>query len=106
MRRRSVASARSEIADTLAVLHRSLGETVVGTGLAALGDARRRDLVDDGADRRRVGDDAPGAGHVADGAEAHPGPERILAGQALDVVRARVEHAVAPEHLALVGEVD
>src|SRR5206468_2994604 len=95
-----------KIADTLAVLHRGFGEAVVGAGLAALGDTRRCDLVDDLRDRRRVADDAAGAGHVTDGAETHRGGEEILAVHALDVVRARVEHAVAPEDLALMGEVD
>src|SRR5207253_2436576 len=106
MRRRSVASARSEIADTLAVLHRCFGETVVGAGLAALGDAGRRDLVDDRLDGGRVGDDAARARHVAHGAEAHLRRERLLLRQALDEVGARIEHAVAPEHLPLVREVD
>src|SRR2546426_9634455 len=86
-----------KIADTLAVLHRGFGEAVVGAGLAALGDTRRGDLVDDLRDRRRVADDAAGAGHVTDGAETHRGGEEILAVHALDVVRARAEHAVAPE---------
>src|SRR2546430_1767155 len=84
----------SEIADTFAVLHRSFGETVVCARFAALGDAGRGNLVDDLADRRSVGNDAAGAGHVADGAEAHGRAERLLAVHALDVVGAGVEHAV------------
>src|SRR5256885_410465 len=69
-------------------------------------DARRRDLADDLVDRLRVGDDSAGARHVADGAEANGRRERILALHPLDMVGGRVEHAVAPEHLALVREVD
>src|SRR6266566_9774964 len=106
MRRRSACWAASEIADTLAVLHRGFGEAVVGAGLAALGDPGRGDLVDDRADRRCIGADAARAGHVADRAEAHRRAERLLAVHPLDVVGAGVEHPVAPEHLALVCEVD
>ena len=40
-------------------------------------------------DRRGVGDDAAGARHVADGAEAHRRGERLLAVHALDEVGAR-----------------
>ena len=50
--------------------------------------------------------DPAGAGHVADGAEAHSRVERLLARQPLDEVGDGVEHPVAPEHLALVREVD
>src|SRR5438128_2141952 len=106
IRRRSVASACSEITDTLAVLHRSFGEPVVRTGLAALGDARRGDLGHDVLDRSRLGDDAARARHVADGAEADRRDERLLPRQPLDVVGARVEHPVAPEDPALVRKVD
>src|SRR5436190_17658804 len=105
-RRSSACWAASEIADTLAVLHRSLGEAVVGARLAALGQPRRRDLVDDSADRGRLGDHAAGAGHVADGTEANRGGEGILAVHPLDEGGAGVEHAVAPEDLAFVREVD
>src|SRR6266542_4075893 len=105
-RRSSACCAASEIADTLAVLHRCFGEAVVCACLAALGDTGRGDFVDDRADRRRVGDDTAGARHVADGAEPHRRRERLLAVHTLDVVGARVEHPVAPEHLALVREVD
>src|SRR6266545_2833184 len=105
-RRSSACWAASEIADTLAVLHRGFGEAVVRARLAALGDTGRGDLVDHGADRRRVRDDTAGARHVADGAEPHRRGERLLAVHTLDVVGARVQHPVAPEHLALVREVD
>src|SRR3954449_4667668 len=105
-RRSSACWACSEIADTLAVLHRSLGEAVVGPRLAALGHSRRRDLVDDLGDGCRVGHDAAGARHVADGAEADARAEGLLAVHTLDVLARRIQHPVAPEHLALVREVD
>src|SRR4051794_8408457 len=96
----------SEIAGNLAVLHRGLGHAVVGSRLAALGDARAGDLVDDVRERHGGGLDGAGAAHVADGAVAHQGVERVLAGQALDVVGDGVEHPVAAEDLALVRQVD
>src|SRR3954468_7195310 len=95
----------SEIADTLAVLHRCLGKAVVGPRLAALGHARRRDLVDDLCDRRSIRYDAAGAGHVADGTEPDARGEGLLALHALDVVARGIQHPVTPEHLALMGEV-
>src|SRR5262245_677524 len=95
-----------EVANALAILHRRLAGAVVGPRLAALGDVRRRDLGDDLFERRRRRADAAGAAHVADGAEAHGLGERLLVGIALDVVADGVEHPVAPEHLARVGEVD
>src|SRR5579884_2399262 len=103
---RAAASEVSEVADTLTVLHRGLAETVVGARLAALGDARRRDLRHHLLDRPGLRLDAAGAGHVADGAEADGGAERLFARQALHVGRDGVQHPVAAEHLALVGEVD
>src|SRR5437667_11910390 len=90
-RRRSVA-ARLEVTDTFPVLHRGLREAVVRAGLAALGDLRRSDLLDHLVHGRRTGLDAAGAGHVADGAEAHGGRERLLLRQPLDVRTDRVEH--------------
>src|SRR5947207_1518480 len=99
MRSRSACCAASEIADTLAVLHRGFGEAVIGARLAALGHAGRRDLVDDLADRRRVADHAARARHVADGAETHRRAEQLLAVHPLDVVAAGVEHPVALEDL-------
>src|SRR5919112_849976 len=95
-----------EIAGHLPVLHRGLGDLVVGPRLAALGDRRGGDLVDDvaqggGGRRHRAG-----AAHVAHRPVAHALGERLLAGQQLHVGRERVEHPVAAEHLALVGEVD
>src|SRR5215211_3007531 len=60
-----------EVAVTLAVLHRGLGEAVVGARLAALGHARGGDLRDHVAQRDRLRAHGAGAGHVADGAEAH-----------------------------------
>src|SRR4051812_13234469 len=102
----SACCACSEIADTFAVLHRCLGEAVVGPRLAAFGHSRRRDLVDYLGDRRRIGHDATGARHVADGAEADAGREGVLALHALDVLARGVQHPVAPEDLALVRKVD
>src|SRR3954464_3789426 len=96
----------SEIAGNLAVLHRGLGDAVVGTRLAALGDAGPGDLVDDVGQRDRGRLDRARAAHVADRAVAHERAEDVLLGQALDVVRGGVEHPVAAEDLALVGEVD
>src|SRR3954469_19394497 len=102
----SACCACSEIADTFPVLHRSFREAVVGPRLAALGHARRRDLVDDLRDRRGIGYDAAGAGHVADGAEPDARGEGLLTLHALDVVARRIQHPVAPEHLALMRKVD
>src|SRR3954468_18247221 len=96
----------SEIAGNLAILHRGLGDAVVGTRLAAFGDAGPGDLVDDVGQRDRGRLDRARAAHVADRAVAHERAEDVLLGQALDVVGGRVEHAVAAEDLALVGEVD
>src|SRR5690349_13159136 len=82
----------SEVAKALPVLHRGLAEAVVGAGLAALGDARRGDLLDDRLDRLRARLDAPRTSHVTDGAEAHGRDERILAFHPLDVRRDGVQH--------------
>src|SRR3954469_21125042 len=102
----SVSRNSLEVANALAILHRRLGDAVVGAGLAALGDARRSNLVHDRIDRRGVAHDAAGAGHVADGAEADGSCERRLVREPLDEIGDGVEHPVAPEHLALVREVD
>ncbi len=64
------------------------------------------DLGDDVVERRRVGLDGAGAAHVADGAVADARRERRLAVGQLDEVAVGVEHPVAAEDLALVGEVD
>src|SRR5439155_26196109 len=101
-RRNSSVSRNSlEVANALPVLHRGLADAVVGARLAAFGDARRRDLVHHVVERARLADHAAGAAHVADGAEAHGRRERLLVGQPLDDVGARVYHPVAPEDLAL-----
>src|SRR6476646_2403748 len=106
-RRSSSVSRNSlEVANALPVLHRGLGDAVVRAGLAALGDARRRNLGDDRIDRPGLADDAAGARHVADGAEADGRVERLLVREALDEVGGGVEHAVTLEDLALVREVD
>src|SRR3954453_1618142 len=67
-----------EVARNLAILHGGLGDLVVGAGLAALGDPRRGDLVDNVAQRRRDRGDRAGAAHVADGAVADARVERLL----------------------------
>src|SRR3954467_13282919 len=83
-----------EITGNLAVLHRGLARAVVGARLAALGDARRRDLGDDLVERRGGRLDRAGAAHVADRAVADARRERVLALHPLDVVGDRVEHPV------------
>src|SRR3954466_15492508 len=95
-----------EVAGNLAVLHRGLARAVVGARLAALGDLRGGDLGDDGVELGGGRGDGARAAHVADGPVAHARRERLLALDELDVGRQRVEHPVAAEHLALVGEVD
>src|SRR3954469_6896426 len=95
-----------EVAGNLAVLHRGLADAVVRARLAALGDLRRGDLGDDRVERRGGRRHRARAAHVADGPVAHARGERRLAVDQLDVGRQRVEHPVAPEHIALVGEVD
>src|SRR3954469_4552202 len=95
-----------EVPGNLAVLHRGLADAVVGARLAALGDLRCRDLGDDVVQGGRGRRDRAGAAHVADRAVAHARAERLLALDELHEGRQRVEHPVAPEHPALVGEVD
>src|SRR5438477_7595014 len=105
-RRSSVSRSSLEVANALPVLHRGLAHAVVGARFATLRHARGRDLAHDLVDRRRLADDAAGARHVADGAEAHARAERLLVGKALDETGDRVQHPVALEHVALVREVD
>ena len=82
-----VATRPSEVALALAVLHRGLGDAVVGARLAALGDPRRGDLGDDVLERRAPSTrTAPVQRHVADGAVAHRRLERLLAVDQLDEV--------------------
>src|SRR3954467_4176871 len=95
-----------EVAGNLALLHRGLADAIVGARLAALGDLRAGDLGDDVVQRGRGRRDGAGAAHVADRAVPDARAERLLAVDELHVGRQRVEHAVAAEHLALVGEVD
>src|SRR4051794_14172775 len=95
-----------EVAGNLAVLHGGLADAVVGAGLAALGDLRRGDLGHHVVQGGRGRGDRAGAAHVADRAVADARVERLLALDELDEGRQRVEHPVAAEHLALVGEVD
>src|SRR5204862_4437334 len=95
-----------EVATPLAVLHGGLGHSVVGARLAALCHARGGDLGHHLLERCRARLDAARAGHVADRAVADVGLERLLPVDQLDVGAERVEHPVAAEHLAAVGEVD
>src|SRR5438445_2882676 len=94
-----------EVADLLAILHRGLGDLVVGPGLTALGDARGGDLEHDLFQRARLRTHATGAAHVADRAIAHRLGEDLLAVEQLGPLPPRVQHPVALEHLALVCEV-
>src|SRR3954453_20239066 len=95
-----------EVPGNLAVLHRGFAHAVVRARLAALRDLRRRDLRDHVVQRGRGRRDRAGAAHVADRPIADAGAEGLLPVDQLDVGRQRIEHAVAAEHLALVGEVD
>src|SRR6478609_9775541 len=106
IRSSSVSRNSLEVANALPILHRGFRDAVIGPRLAPFGHARRGDLRHDLVDRGRLADDAAGARHVADGAEAHTGRERLFGGDPLDELRSGVEHAVAPEDLALVREVD
>src|ERR1700751_5913113 len=65
----SVSMSSLEIANALPILHRRLGDAIVGARLAALGDVRRRDLVHDLAEGGRLRENTAGARHVADGPE-------------------------------------
>src|SRR6478672_592586 len=96
----------SEIALLLAVLHGGLGDPVVGTRGAALGQGGGGHLEDDVGVRAGRGVDRPGARHVTDGAVAHePGLDRLVAPGLAH--RADGEpHAVPVEDLALVGVVE
>src|SRR5215217_5341429 len=85
-RSRLVACISSEVANALPVFHRGFADAVVGTRLAAFAHPGGGDLGNDRVERGRVGEHPAGAGHVADGAEADGGPERLLVGQALDEV--------------------
>src|SRR3954451_16288302 len=80
-----------EVALALAVFHRGVRGAVVGPGLAALRDVGGGDLLHDGLERAGPRAHGARAAHVADGAVAHRRPEGLLAGQALDEVRHRVE---------------
>src|SRR5207248_675077 len=95
-----------EVATAFAVLHGRLAHSVVGARLAALGDARGCDLLNHGVERDRPRLHGARARHVAHRAVPHARLERLLAFDQLDEWAERIEHAVALEHLALVGEVD
>src|SRR3954453_17646177 len=99
-------AATLEVPLLLAILHRRLGDPVVGAGLAALGDARGRDLRDHRLERDGPRLDGAGAGHVAHRPVADRGSEGLLARQPLDIGVLGVEHPVAAEDAAGVGEVD
>src|SRR5438874_5741118 len=98
--------APSEVALPLAILHRRLGHAVVAARLPALGHFGGGDLRDDLAERARRRFDRARAAHVADGAVADARAEGLLSIHQLHERADRVEHAVASEDLALVGEVD
>src|SRR5215210_7745166 len=96
----------SEVSVTLAVLHRGIGVAIVRARLAALGYPRGRDLRNHVVELHRLRAHGAGAAHVADRAEAHRLLEDLLALEPLDERRRRVEHPVAAEDLAAVGEVE
>src|SRR4051812_19637516 len=95
-----------EVANALPIFHRCFRDAVVCTCLAPFRHPRRRDLADHGVDRCGVTQHAPCAGHIAHGPETNGRGEGLLVRVALHEARDGVEHAVAPEHLAVVGEVD
>src|SRR4051794_21508490 len=99
-------AATLEVPLLLAILHRRLADPVVGPGLAALGDARGRDLRDHRLERGGPRLDGAGTGHVAHRPVADRGLEGLLARQPLDIGVLGVEHPVAAEDAAGVGEVD
>src|SRR4029079_1158948 len=99
-------SQASEVAFLLPVFHGCLGEPVVATGGAALGELGDGDLVDDLGDRVRVGLDAAGQRQVADGTEAHGAFLDLFALAERVELALGQQHAVALEYAALVGEVD
>src|SRR5687768_5171537 len=80
----SRSSSTLEIPFLLAVLHRRLGEPVVGPGGASLGDAGGGHLGDDLGDSSGRRFHRPGAVHVADGPVTDGGFVRLLAGLGLD----------------------
>src|SRR5437764_3187413 len=106
MRRSSASRNSLEVANALAVLHRRLADAVVRSGLATFRDPGGRDLRHDLVDRRGVADNAAGAAHVADRAEANAGVERLFVREPLDELGRGVEHPVAPEDVSFVCEVD
>src|SRR5437764_3666742 len=95
-----------EVATAFAVLHGRLADAVVGARLAALGDPCGCDLLHHGVQRDRPRLHRARARHVAHRAVADARLERLLPVDQLDEGAERVEHAVALEHLAIVGEVD
>src|SRR3954465_11195158 len=87
----------SEVPLALAVLHGGLARTVVGAGLAALGDPRRGDLGADPVQGRGRGRRGGGAAHVAGRAVADLGLEGGLVVAAVGVRAVGEQHAVAFE---------
>src|SRR6266571_7190037 len=96
----------SEVALSLAVLHRGLTRAVVGAGLPALGDPRRGYLRDDLGERGRRGLDRARAADVADGAVPD---QRLVRRLGVGPAGMRVvgeQDAVALEYRPAVREVD
>src|SRR6266700_1389862 len=96
----------SEVALSLAVLHRGLARAVVGAGLPALGDPRRGYLRDHFGERGRRGLDRPGAAYVADGAIPDQRLERGLGVGPAGKLMVGEQDAVPLEHRPAVREVD
>src|ERR687896_2626309 len=96
----------SEVAFLLAVFHGRLAGPVIRPGLAALGDAGGRDLLDDLIQRGGHRLDRTGAAHVAHGAVADHRLEHGLVLVAVGVRAVGQQHAVPFEHHARVREVD
>src|SRR5437660_7710331 len=98
--------APSEVPLPLAVLHRGLGDAVIATGVASVGNLRGRSLRDYLRERACRGFDRARAAHVPDRAVAHARGERLLALHELHVGADGIQHAVAAEDFALVSEVN
>src|SRR4029077_4269187 len=96
----------SEVALALAILHRCVGEAIVGASRAPFGDAARGDLVDDLGDTACIGRDRTGAARVTHGAIADRSHLGLLVAARLHPLVHREEHAVPGDDLTLVSKVD
>src|SRR5690606_31064787 len=96
----------SEVPLLLAVIHGGLGDAVVGPRCAALREHARGDLGHDRTDGAGARADSAGAGHVADRPVANRLRTHLLTGSRSTPRSGREEHAVALEHLTLVGVVE